>query len=77
MSQIQLPDALIQQIQAAGVSGGAIAEFVQQAVREKLADQKCCARDDQAVADFDTLCDEADISAPGPRLTRDQLHERD
>ncbi len=37
MSQIQLPDALLQQIEAAGVTGSAVDAFVQQAVREKRA----------------------------------------
>ena len=37
MSQIQIPETLIQQIEAVGVTGGAVDEFVQQAVREKLA----------------------------------------
>jgi hypothetical protein len=37
MSQIHLSDALIQQIETtAGLTGSAVDEFVQQAVREKL-----------------------------------------
>jgi hypothetical protein len=40
MSQIQLPDALIQQIEAAGITGCAVDEFVQQAVREKLQEEE-------------------------------------
>ncbi|MEX0610974.1 MAG: hypothetical protein WD738_08845 [Pirellulales bacterium] len=30
----------------------------------------------QALEEFDALCDEADICAPGSHLSRDQLHER-
>src|SRR5688500_4542912 len=37
MSQVFIPDILIHQIEAAGATGGAVAEFVQEAVREKLA----------------------------------------
>ena len=37
MSHVELPDTLLQQIQASGLSGGAVDEFVQQAIREKLA----------------------------------------
>lgn len=37
MSHIQIPDALIHQIEAAGVTGSAVDEFVRQAVQEKLA----------------------------------------
>ncbi len=37
MLQIELPDSLLQQIESAGVTGSAVREFVQQAVREKLA----------------------------------------
>jgi len=36
MSQIQIPDTLLQQIEAAGLTGSAVDEFVQQAVCEKL-----------------------------------------
>lgn len=36
MCTIQLPDALVDQIAAAGVPRGAMDEFVAQAVREKL-----------------------------------------
>jgi hypothetical protein len=36
MLQIELPDNLLQQIESAGVTGSAVCEFVQQAVREKL-----------------------------------------
>jgi hypothetical protein len=36
MSQIHIPDVLVAQIEATGVTGGAVDEFVQQAVREKL-----------------------------------------
>ena len=79
MLHIELPDCLLQQIEAAGVTGSAVDEFVQQAVREKLADvgKSHNPQVDEAVNDFDTLCDEAAISAPGTPLTRDQLHERD
>lgn len=35
-SHIQIPDALLHQIEATGLTGGAVDEFVQQAVREKL-----------------------------------------
>jgi len=38
MSHVEIPDVLLQQIEAAGLTGGAVDEFVQQAVREKLAD---------------------------------------
>jgi predicted DNA-binding antitoxin AbrB/MazE fold protein len=31
----------------------------------------------QSLDEFDALCDEVDICAPGTHLTRDQLHERD
>ena len=37
MSSIQLPNTLVDQIAAAGVPIGSVAEFVEQAVREKLA----------------------------------------
>ena len=30
----------------------------------------------QALDEFDSLCDEAEICAPDSHLTRDQLHER-
>ena len=36
MSQVQIPDALLREIEAAGVTGSAVDGFVQQAVREKL-----------------------------------------
>ena len=32
---------------------------------------------ERAIDEFDALCDEVDINAPGTHLTRDQLHERD
>lgn len=37
MCTIHLPDSLVDEIAAAGVPTGAVDEFVQQAVREKLA----------------------------------------
>jgi hypothetical protein len=79
VSSIQLPNTLIDQIAAAGVTTGSVDEFVQQAVREKLADLKEQRRPEtsQAADDFDALCDEATVAAPGNHLTRDQLHERD
>ncbi len=40
MLQIQLPDNLLAEIEAAGVTGSAVDAFVQQAVREKLAAAK-------------------------------------
>jgi len=36
MLHIQLPDNLLQQIEAAGVTGSAVDAFIEQAVREKL-----------------------------------------
>jgi len=30
----------------------------------------------EALDEFDALCDEVDVCAPGSHLTRDQLHER-
>lgn len=36
MSEIRISDALLQQIQAAGVTGSGVDAFVEQAVREKL-----------------------------------------
>lgn len=40
MSQIQISDALLQQIQSAGVTGSAVDAFVEQAVREKLHEEE-------------------------------------
>jgi hypothetical protein len=40
MLQIQLPDSLLAEIEAAGVTGSAVDEFIQQAVREKLHDEE-------------------------------------
>jgi hypothetical protein len=37
MSQIQIPESLLQQIEATGIRGSAVDVFVEQAVREKLA----------------------------------------
>jgi hypothetical protein len=37
MLHVELPDSLLQQIEAAGVTGSAVDDFVRQAVREKLA----------------------------------------
>lgn len=31
----------------------------------------------RAIDEFDALCEEVDINAPGSHLSRDQLHERD
>jgi hypothetical protein len=82
MLQIQLPDNLLAEIEAAGVTGSAMDSFVQQAVREKLAVAKVAAKGQpstqvqRALDEFDALCDEVDICAPGTHLTRDQLHER-
>jgi Arc/MetJ-type ribon-helix-helix transcriptional regulator len=103
MSNIQLPNTLVDQIAAAGVPVASVDEFVQQAVREKLheeerrkefhrltakireamlakgltedellADFKKQRRPEtsQTVDDFDTLCDEAAVSAPETHLTR-------
>lgn len=77
MLQIQLPDSLLQEIEAAGVTRSAVDGFVQQAVREKLAGRLPCPTLEQTVHEFDALCDEVAVSAPGTHLTRDQLHERD
>jgi hypothetical protein len=76
MSQIQVPDSLIQQLEAAGLTGVAVDEFVQQAVREKLAGRLSRSQVGQVLNEFDVLCDEIAVSAPGTHLTRDQLHER-
>jgi hypothetical protein len=76
MSQIQVPDSLIRQIEAAGLTGVAVDEFVQQAVREKLAGRLPGSQISQVLNEFDALCDEIAVSAPGTHLTRDQLHER-
>jgi len=40
MLNIQLPDNLLQEIEAAGVTGSAVDAFVQQAVREKLDEEE-------------------------------------
>ncbi len=40
MSQVQIPDTLIQQIEAAGITPGAVNAFVEQAVREKLHEEE-------------------------------------
>jgi hypothetical protein len=40
MSHVQIPDTLLQQIHTAGVTGSAVDEFVQQAVREKLHEEE-------------------------------------
>ena len=45
MLHIELPDSLLQQIEAAGVTGSAVDEFVRQAVQEKLAIAKLSARE--------------------------------
>jgi hypothetical protein len=76
MPHIELPSELFQQIEISLPTGGAVDEFVEQAVREKLAGRLPRAQLAQAVDEFDALCDEAVISAPGTHLTRDQLHER-
>jgi hypothetical protein len=76
MSQIQIPDSLIQQIEAAGLTGIAVDEFVQQAVREKLAGRLPRSQMAQVLNEFDAICDEIAVCAPGTHLTRDQLHER-
>jgi hypothetical protein len=66
MSQIQIPDTLIQQIEAAGVSGGAVDEFVRQAVREKLAA-------DERRKKFFRLSDEVRGAMQKQGLTEEQL----
>ena len=71
MLHIELPDSLLQQLEATGLTGGAIDEFVQQAVREKLAGRLPRPPVGAAVGDFDALCDEAAVYAPGTHLTRD------
>jgi len=40
MSEIQLPNTLVDQIAAAGVPTGSVDEFVEQAVREKLHEEE-------------------------------------
>lgn len=66
MSHIQLPDTLIQQIEAAGLTGGAVDEFVQQAVREKLAA-------DERRKEFFRLSDRMRAAMIEQGLTEEQL----
>jgi hypothetical protein len=105
---IELPDNLLQQIEAAGVTRTAVDEFVHAAVREKLEMEERRTKflrlssemreamiaqglteeeilNDfekhrrqpmaEAIDDFDSVCDQAAVTAPGTHLTRDQLHE--
>jgi hypothetical protein len=66
MLHVILPDTLIQQIEAAGVTGGAVDEFVQQAVREKLAA-------DERRRRFFRLSDEIRAAMSEQDLTEEQL----
>ena len=66
MSHIQLPDTLIHQIEAAGVSGGAVDEFVAQAVREKLAGE-------ERRREFFPLSDQMRAAMHEQGLTEEQL----
>jgi hypothetical protein len=66
MLHVILPDTLIQQIEAAGVTGGAVDEFVQQAVREKLAA-------DEPRRRFFRLSDEIRAAMSEQDLTEEQL----
>ncbi|MCI0331925.1 MAG: hypothetical protein L0228_01710 [Planctomycetes bacterium] len=66
MSQIQIPDALLQQIEAAGVTGAAVDAFVQQAVREKLVA-------DQRRTKFFSISDEMRAAMNEQGLTEQQL----
>jgi hypothetical protein len=40
MSTVEIPESLWRQIEGVGVAGRAIEEFVQQAIREKLAEEE-------------------------------------
>jgi hypothetical protein len=66
MCTIQLPDALVDQIAAAGVPRGAVDEFVAQAVREKLAA-------DERRKEFFRLSDEIRAAMHEQGLTEEQL----
>jgi hypothetical protein len=65
MSTIQIPDTLLQQIEAAGVPGG-VEVFVQQAIRDKLAS-------DQHREEFFRLSDEMRAAMLEQGLTEEQL----
>ncbi len=66
MLQIQLPDSLLREIEAAGVTGSAVDGFVQQAVREKLAA-------DERRQVFFSLSDEMRSAMHEQGLTEEQL----
>ena len=66
MSHVDLPESLLQQIQAAGLTGGAIDEFVQQAVREKL-------RAEERRKEFVRLSDQMREAMLEEGLTEEQL----
>lgn len=66
MCAIQLPDALVAQIAAAGVASEAVDAFVEQAVREKLAGEEKRKK-------FFRLSDEIRTSMHKQGLTEEQL----
>ncbi len=66
MLQIEIPENLLHQIESTGVTGSAVREFVQQAVREKLAA-------DERRKSFYRLSDEMRTAMHRQGLTEDQL----
>jgi hypothetical protein len=71
MSQIHLSEVLLQQIEAAGVTGSAVDAFVEQAVREKLAVANLSAAERRRR--FFELSDEMRTAMHGQGLTEDEL----
>lgn len=71
MLQIELPDSLRQEIEAAGVTGSAIDAFVQQAVFEKLAAARLTASERRER--FFRLSDEMRDAMRERGLTEEQL----
>lgn len=71
MLQIQLPDNLLQEIEAAGVTGSAVDAFVQQAVREKLVATKLTPQERRE--QFFRLSDEMRAAMHEKGLTEEQI----
>ena len=66
MSSIQLPNTLVDQIAAASVPTGSVDEFVEQAVREKLAAE-------ERRKEFFRLSDQVRAAMEKKGLTEEQL----
>ena len=71
MLQIQLPDSLLHEIEAAGVAGSGVDAFVHQAIREKLAAAKLTP--DERRNRFFRLSDEMRAAMHEQGLTEEQL----